>query len=269
MESNVDKQCWYPRSTLKNYSVNVISAMMFSLEYEYGSEQIQEVIRPMEKFFEGAGTGNIGDYINFCMPFYQTQLKLAGTELDTVRDYLRQVYDDHVSNLDIENPKDLFDLIIIDSEAKDKEAVVAIAMDFLLAELSDVCDGAGKIELSHRANVPYFNAIIKEVLRIRPSGPVGLPRICLEDITINGVFIPKNSRMIMNIFGLHHNEKYWDNPTLFNPDRFMSNNNHNEHYMPFSLGKRDCVGQNLAADSGLSIAPDVFALKLSKRHERA
>ena len=41
----------------------------------------------------------------------------------------------------------------------------------------------------------------------------------------------------------------WENPEEFNPDRFLNDQNHyqnNENLIPFSVGKRFCLGKTLA-----------------------
>jgi len=44
-------------------------------------------------------------------------------------------------------------------------------------------------------------------------------RVAGNDITINGVFIPKGMRVVIPIFALHMDPEIWPEPTKFNPDR--------------------------------------------------
>ncbi|CAO3635450.1 unnamed protein product [Cunninghamella blakesleeana] len=68
----------------------------------------------------------------------------------------------------------------------------------------------------------YINQIIKETLRT--NGPVSevTPRITTEDTELSGVFIPKNTAVIANIYDIHRNPNIWKNPDTFNPDRFAT-----------------------------------------------
>jgi cytochrome P450 len=45
---------------------------------------------------------------------------------------------------------------------------------------------------------------------------------------------------------LHRDERYWEHPERFNPDRFRHPLAHPYAYLPFSRGVRSCIGQSLA-----------------------
>ncbi|NJK48251.1 cytochrome P450 [Candidatus Gracilibacteria bacterium] len=54
---------------------------------------------------------------------------------------------------------------------------------------------------------------------------------------------------MFNIYGVHHNPTYWDNPESFDPDRFTperSGKRPGAAFIPFSIGSRACLGYNLA-----------------------
>ena len=53
-----------------------------------------------------------------------------------------------------------------------------------------------------------------------------------------------------NILHVHFDQTYWENPEEFNPNRFIDEKSQtfktNERLIPFSIGKRYCLGQSLA-----------------------
>ena len=52
-----------------------------------------------------------------------------------------------------------------------------------------------------------------------------------------------------NIVGLMHNPKYYENPEVFNPDRWATKGAHTTEaysFIPFSAGTRSCIGKYLA-----------------------
>jgi len=61
----------------------------------------------------------------------------------------------------------------------------------------------------------------------------------------NGLIMPKGSQIVVHVFDIHRNPKYWDNPEEFRPERFLPENSQNRHtyaYIPFSAGQRNCIG---------------------------
>jgi cytochrome P450 len=51
-----------------------------------------------------------------------------------------------------------------------------------------------------RANLPYIDAIVKEVLRWHPVAPMGLPHMTTEDDICEGYLIPKGAYLMPNIW---------------------------------------------------------------------
>ncbi|XP_043867117.1 cytochrome P450 4p1 isoform X2 [Drosophila mojavensis] len=67
-----------------------------------------------------------------------------------------------------------------------------------------------------------------------------------ETVLPNGLILPTGSQIIMHVFDLHRNPKYWDQPDVFDPDRFLPQNSVKRHayaYIPFSMGLRNCLAQ--------------------------
>ena len=57
--------------------------------------------------------------------------------------------------------------------------------------------------------------------------------------------IPKDTLFLIPVIGYHYDERYWNDPTTFNPDRFTaeeSANRPNFAFMPFGEGPMGCIG---------------------------
>ena len=105
--------------------------------------------------------------------------------------------------------------------------------------------------LNDKKNLPYLEATIAEALRLRPVAPLGVPHKALVDTTLNGYNIPKDTTLILNIWAMHHDPKHWRNPSQFDPNRFLDKNKNvlnlsTMSYLPFSAGRRVCLGELLA-----------------------
>lgn len=93
-------------------------------------------------------------------------------------------------------------------------------------------------------NLLYFSA---ETMRKYP--PVqALARVCTKPYTIPNtkVTIDEGTALLIPVFAIHHDEKYYPDPEKFDPNRFSKENiNERENtYMPFGDGPRICIGKN-------------------------
>ncbi|KAL6074434.1 cytochrome P450 [Balamuthia mandrillaris] len=97
----------------------------------------------------------------------------------------------------------------------------------------------------------YTMCVFKEALRMYP--PVNMvPKMAAEDVMISGYLIPKNTTISVALNVLHRNEKYWQEPDIFKPERFLkmgedSGTSVNPYaFAPFSGGRRSCLGMKFA-----------------------
>ncbi|KAJ7251389.1 cytochrome P450 [Mycena rebaudengoi] len=72
-------------------------------------------------------------------------------------------------------------------------------------------------------SLPYVSAVVKEVLRWKPVGPIGVPHAVAVEDTYRGYRIPAGSIVVSNIWAMLYDEIEYPNPYKFNPDRFLLN----------------------------------------------
>ncbi|KIW14371.1 hypothetical protein PV08_07153 [Exophiala spinifera] len=106
-------------------------------------------------------------------------------------------------------------------------------------------------------SLPYVAATVKEAMRWRPVVPLAFPHAVDEDDWIDGYKIPKGSVVFINAWGMHHDEKKFPNPDVFDPDHYKgvtalaselaqsSNPDDRDHY-GYGSGRRLCPGIHLA-----------------------
>lgn len=86
-----------------------------------------------------------------------------------------------------------------------------------------------------------------ETLRIHPP-MFSLQKICTEDFTYTmknnkTVTIEKGTPVILPVYGLHHDSKYFEDPELFKPERFLNKEKLTKYtFIPFGEGPRICLG---------------------------
>lgn len=103
----------------------------------------------------------------------------------------------------------------------------------------------------------YTRQTFMEVLRLYPSSAF-LVRASNQADQIGNYHLPANAVLLTFLYGVHHNPRVWDQPEVFNPERFTAENMNNQHafaYVPFSAGPRKCAGNDFAMLEGtLAIA---------------
>jgi cytochrome P450 len=111
-------------------------------------------------------------------------------------------------------------------------------------------------------NLPYCEALVKEVLRWRPVAPLVLPHATTEADTYEDWRIPKGTLVIVNTMAVNKHSEYFPFPEEFAPERYLHEKD--PRYRPelkgkefpgrfgnssFGWGRRACAGADLALAS--------------------
>ncbi|KAF8022511.1 hypothetical protein BT93_F0125 [Corymbia citriodora subsp. variegata] len=121
----------------------------------------------------------------------------------------------------------------------------------LQQELRTVVGMNRMVEESDLPKLSYLDMVIKETFRLYPPGPLLIPHEATEDIEINGYYIPKRTRIIVNAWALGRDIDAWANDVEeFKPERFANSSvdlkGQDFQLIPFGSGRRGCPGMNLA-----------------------
>ncbi|KAJ8044878.1 Cytochrome P450 3A24 [Holothuria leucospilota] len=129
-------------------------------------------------------------------------------------------------------------------------------------EVQEVASAAESFSYDAVNKMEYLEMFVNEGLRLYPPGPIA-DRVCTEDITINDIKFSKGDPIFYNIYSLHHDPKYWDDPEKFDPERFSKENKDKINpfaYLPFGTGPRNCIGMRFA----LLVVKTAFARVVQK-----
>ncbi|CAP22547.1 Protein CBG01255, partial [Caenorhabditis briggsae] len=117
-------------------------------------------------------------------------------------------------------------------------------------ELDRVVGNNRLISTSDKPELQYMNAVINESHQCVNLVPVNLFHCTSRDTVLNGYQVPKDTGVIAQISTVMLDEEVFPDPYKFNPDRFIDENGKLkkvEVLCPFSVGKRQCLGEGLAS----------------------
>eukprot|EP00057_Strongylocentrotus_purpuratus_P001590 XP_001200014.2 PREDICTED: cytochrome P450 2J2-like [Strongylocentrotus purpuratus] len=267
-----------PSAVLNKATANVMAQLIFGRRYEYDDAEFIEILQVMVDIFAFVSDN---DPVNVFEPLIHTpwykpyremmikQNKFIHAQLyfhretfqkDNIRDFVDAFLADDISK---EYTLEDFGRIVLDffTAGTDTTAVVTSwALLFLSVhsdvqrkvqnELDAVVGRGRQPDTSDRPNLPYCDATLMEIMRLRPVVPISLPHMTSADASLGPYTIPKGTIIVPNLWAVHHDPKEWCDPHLFNPNRFLSADGQtvvkNEAWMPFSTGRRDCLGMQLA-----------------------
>lgn len=151
-------------------------------------------------------------------------------------------------------PQELIDRIIVDLilGAGDTTSNTIIWALYLLAKNPEVQETLRQNSKVEPKTTPLVKNIIRETLRLYPSAPF-LTRVLPDPLSICGYSTPANTLIVMSIYTSGRDDKYFKDPGIFMPDRWLRNRlgdiPKTMASLPFAMGSRSCIGRKIAETS--------------------
>ena len=127
------------------------------------------------------------------------------------------------------------------------------ALTRVVREIKEVLGTRNEVTYEDLPRFSYMDFCLKETLRLYPPAP-GIIRITPDNVTLAGYQIPKGTTTSASPFVMGRHPAFWDNPRDFIPERWESLSDESSVaacvYFPFSLGPRNCIGQQFAMMEG-------------------
>ncbi|XP_029442559.1 cytochrome P450 2D17-like [Rhinatrema bivittatum] len=264
----------------------VIASMTFGDHFQYDGQKLQKLLYLLNENMElGTGTwSKILNFVPCLRHVPGPHQKLIQCIHDLFG-FIKEIIREHKESWDPAQKRDYIDAFLEeiekakeDSESNFKEAtLVAITSDLFAAgtettaitlrwalllmilypdiqsrvheEIDRVIGRDRRPVMQDQVDMPFTNAVIHEIQRYGDIIPMGLPHFSYRDTEIQGFFIPKGMTIFINLSSVLKDETYWEEPHRFYPEHFLDAEGQfvkREAFMPFSAGRRVCLGEQLA-----------------------
>lgn len=95
-------------------------------------------------------------------------------------------------------------------------------------------------------SMPYLDMVNKESMRIMTTA-TSLQREAMDDhVLSSGLMVPKGTQVHIHLWAVHHNPKIFNNPDVFDPERFREAGDQSRNWQAFTTGPRSCNSKKLA-----------------------
>ncbi|KAJ4775292.1 Cytochrome P450 78A9 [Rhynchospora pubera] len=278
------------RRVIKLASLNNIMGSVFGMRYELKSEseEAKELIYMVEEGYDLLGTLNWSDHLSMLTGLdFQKIRSRCNRLLPRVNRFVNRIVEEHRARHVTENSKSFCDFVDVLLSLQNSENLsdsdiasvlwelifrgtdtVAVVIEWILARLVMHQDVQAKVheELdrmvgphqsvteSDSSSLHYLQAVIKEVLRLHPPGPLlSWARLAISDTYIGGLLVPAGTTAMVNMWAITHDPSVWPEPLKFKPERFMEAGSADFpifgadlRLAPFGSGRRSCPGKTLA-----------------------
>uniref|UniRef100_H2YS89 Uncharacterized protein n=1 Tax=Ciona savignyi TaxID=51511 RepID=H2YS89_CIOSA len=262
------------KSILSNAVSNNISSIVMGRRFEYDDEHSKEIMARLAMWFNDPDTSFFLQILIFMpacvhLPYFsRVNKKLMEDVHNTKPSYDQDNHrfiDAFLGEQNAENGTDAFtdkqllhyvrDLFFAGSETSATLRWTLLCLihhpeqEKLRKEIFEVL-GQEKIPaVDNKAYMPYTCAFMQEVYRYRTLAPFGVAHMTNEDVNLNGYSIPNGTTIYVNLWAVHNNPDVWDEPNKFKPERHLDDKGNfvqSNHVIPFSVGPRHCLGEQLA-----------------------
>uniref|UniRef100_A0A672YG86 Cytochrome P450 2J6-like n=1 Tax=Sphaeramia orbicularis TaxID=375764 RepID=A0A672YG86_9TELE len=275
-----------PGGLFNNAVSNIICQLVMGKRFDYSNHNFQMMLKFLSELLQLEGSIWAQLYESFprLMKHLPGPHNTMFTDFNFILDFISEEVERHKQDLDRNNPRDYIDAFLIEME-KHKESdlgftesnLALCSLDLFLAgtettsttllwalvylmknpdiqekvhaEIDKVIGQSRLPTMADRPNLPYTDAVIHEIQRLGNIVPLNGLRTAAKDTTLDGYFIPKGTSLMPMLTSVLFDKNEWETPDTFNPGHFLDAEGKfvkKEALLPFSAGKRVCLGEGLA-----------------------
>ncbi|KAM9357664.1 cytochrome P450 2J2-like [Symphorus nematophorus] len=271
---------------INNAVSNVICCLVFGERFEYTDKHFQQILKNFNEVVELEGSFWVQAYntLPWLMKWLPGPHRRIFTLVQNTFDFIEAKIKEHRESFNPSSPRDYIDCFLAEMGEKEDEDsgfyiknLSVCAADLFVAgtetttttlhwgllymiyyphiqekvqaEIDAVVGSSRQPSVTDRENMPYTNAVIHEVQRMADIVPLNVGHVTSKDTTLDKYTIPKGTLILATLNSVLHDESMWETPYTFNPQHFLDQDGKfrkREAFLPFSTGKRVCLGEQLA-----------------------
>ncbi|XP_029136943.2 cytochrome P450 2J4-like isoform X1 [Labrus bergylta] len=265
---------------------NIINCLVFGHRYEYTDKKYLSILQDFKEvvFLQGSSSVQIYNTFPWLMKWLPGSHNKILTMFKRIVDFVEIKVKEHRDSLDPSSPRDYIDCFLTEMGERDEkdssfdiENLCSCTLDLfgagtetttttlhwgllymiyypqiqerVQAEIDAVIGSSRAPSLNDKEDMPYTNAVVHEIQRMANIIPLNVARMATKDTTLDKYTIPKGTIIMPTLNSVLHDETMWETPHSFNPQHFLDRDGQfrkREAFLPFSAGKRVCIGEPLA-----------------------
>ncbi|XP_029939435.1 cytochrome P450 2J2-like [Salarias fasciatus] len=271
---------------LNNAVSNIICCLVFGDRFDYADNDFKLILKKFNdaiRLQEGF-TVQAYNTMPWLMKWLPGSHQKVISLIKEIVDFIDIKVKEHQKSLDPSSPRDYIDSFLIQMGEKedtesgfDLENLSACTLDLfgagsetttttlnwglrymikyphiqkkVQAEIDAVIGSSRQPNVADRDHMPYTNAVIHETQRMGNIVPFNLVHMASKDTTLGNYSIPKGTTIMPTLHSVFTDASIWETPESFNPQHFLDEDGKfrkREAFIPFSAGKRVCLGEQLA-----------------------
>ncbi|XP_049630554.1 cytochrome P450 2J2-like [Suncus etruscus] len=275
-----------PHFKINNAVSNIICSVTFGERFEYQDEKFQELLRTLDEVIclEASAWCQFYNMLPRIIDLLPGPHRTLFKGWENLKLFVAEMIENHRRDWNPNETRDFIDAFFKEMEKHkgeivssfNEENLICTTLDLFFAgtettsttlrwallymalypdiqenvhaEIDRVIGQAQHPSMALRESMPYTHAVVHEVLRIGNIIPLNVPREVAADTNMGEYHLKKGTMILTNLTALHSDPAQWATPDTFNPEHFLENGQFKkrEDFLPFSIGKRACLGEQLA-----------------------
>ncbi|XP_078690955.1 cytochrome P450 2U1-like [Branchiostoma floridae x Branchiostoma belcheri] len=269
---------------LGNAVSNIICSMSFGNRFQYDDEEFKRLSHAFS-YLVGRRNRIVGMLLQFVLRLLRklpmmSNWRSHGIQMsDYIIEFIMKRAEEHKASFDRSDIRDIIDVYLSEDAGSgvNEEALGTVIRDLFIAgsettattlkwgllytslnpdvqtkvqeEIDREFPSGGVPPWSERGRLPYTEATIMEIQRIRAIVPLSVFHATSADTTLYGYDIPAGSHISPSLWSAMMDPEVTPEPDQFRPERFLDEEGKvvkPEWFLPFSAGRRRCLGEQLA-----------------------